>query len=254
MNKAAAKALCKTAKKAIVKHGPEILNAIGVVGFVASTLFAVIGTAKAVKEMAEEPVEIDISESDNKIVKTAKTCWAYIKRFWKYYILSLILTLFSIGCIVTSNHITLSRITMLSSMYKLTETAFENYQANVAEEIGCEKEAEVWEKTTKDFMVYPTELILCKESVTGRLFYSTVNKIDAAVNRLNKEMLSEMSQSVNDYCYEIDIPNVSDGDDFGWDISKGLIEASYGLDYIDDGRPCLMVNITKVNTDFTKMR
>jgi hypothetical protein len=82
---------------------------------------------------------------------------------------------------------------------------------------------------------------LCYDAVSGRYFKSDIDKLKKAENILNRRLVEEMSISLNDFYYEIDLPEIDIGDDLGWNIDKGYIELMFSAQLAEDGTPCLVV-------------
>ncbi|MBQ5562679.1 MAG: hypothetical protein IIT39_04770 [Clostridia bacterium] len=60
---------------------------------------------------------------------------------------------------------------------------------------------------------------LCYETLSGRYFYSDIEKIRAAVNRANKIILEESYISLNEFYDELDLGHTGIGDSIGWGVA-----------------------------------
>lgn len=71
---------------------------------------------------------------------------------------------------------------------------------------------------------------------------SDIWRLKDAASELNRQMLTEMFISLNDFYSEIGLPEISIGNDLGWNIDKGFIELSFPTKMSEDMRPCIVVN------------
>lgn len=232
--------ICKAAKK----RTPEILTGIGIAGMVLTTVMAVRATPKALREIEEEKDRQGVTE-----IEPADT----IKVTWKCYIPAAVTGTMSIICLIGAQSVNGRRNAALSAAYALSESALKEYQSKVVETIGEKKERTVRDSIAKDRIdrkpVSTQEVIitekgntLCFDYVSGRYFKSDREKINKAVNDLNRRMRDEMYISLNDFYYEIGLPEIGLGGDLGWNIDKGYIEPDFSSQLTDDGTPCLVIS------------
>ena len=91
----------------------------------------------------------------------------------------------------------------------------------------------------------------CYDEVTGRYFKSNIQKIESAINKLNRYMLLNDVASVNDYAYELGLSNVPDGDTIGWSMADGYIDMSSPQAWLDDdGAPCIYIRLSRRPKEF----
>ena len=75
----------------------------------------------------------------------------------------------------------------------------------------------------------------------GQYFYTTLESIDAAVNKINYQMFNSQYVSLNDFYDELGIDRIDIGDNIGWNISRhGLLEVSHNeTTMAKNGKPCV---------------
>lgn len=235
----------------ILKNSPAILTGISVAGVITTTIMAIQATPKAIelvrqREYYEEELDPDFHSLDKKeIIKTA----------WKCYIPTTIMGGMTIACIIGAHSVNHKRNAALASLYSLTEKSVKEYQAKVIETIGENKERQVRnavaEQTLKDNPVSTKEVIitgkgemLCYDTLSGRYFKSDVEKIRQALNKLSRDLMSDMFVSLNDVYYELGLSSTKLGDMMGWHIDDGLIEPSFSSHLAEDGSPCLVLDFS----------
>lgn len=254
MNKYTISKFARDVRLTLSRHSPEILIGIGIAGMITTTVLAVKATPKALQLIEEKKNELEVeSLAPVEVVKTT----------WKCYIPAAISGAASIGCIVGSNSVNARRNAALATAYKLSETALSEYRDSVIETIGEKKERavrdKVSEKQIKQNPVNQTEVIvtgrgktLFYEPLSARYFYSDLEKIKRAENKLNKDIICDPFESgvtVNDFYDEIGIPGTATGDSLGWKRADYLIDiypsaqmAEEGSEH--EGEPCIVLNFS----------
>lgn len=252
MNKQALSKFARDMRRSLSRHSPELLMGIGIAGMITTTIVAVKATPKAVRLLEEKKRELEVEKlTPVEVVKTT----------WKCYAPAAVSGVASIACLVGSHSVNVRRNAALATAYKLSETAFTEYRESVAETIGEKKEKVVRdrmsEKQVKDNPVSKTDIIvtgrgktLFFEPLSHRYFYSTIEHIKRAENKLNKDIITDpfdAGVTVNDFYSEIGIPTTATGDNLGWKLGIGLIDiypsaqmAEEGSEH--EGEPCIVLN------------
>lgn len=255
MNKQTLVKLAKDMRTSLSRHSPEILMGIGIAGMVTTTIIAVKATPKALRLVEEKKEELEVE---------ALTPVDVVKTTWKCYIPAVTSGALSVACLVCSNSVNARRHAALATAYKLSETAYAEYRDSVVETIGEKKERtvrdKIAEKHVQENPVNKTEIIvtgkgqtLCLDPLSGRYFYSSRDKIDHAINRLNHEIntspFDTEGVTLNDFYDEIGIDGTAIGDNLGWNLRTGLIEWHPGAQIVNEGdehegEPCMVIEFT----------
>lgn len=235
--------LLKTFKCTLSRRSPEILMRVGLVGTVATVALAVKATPKALAliDEAENEKEADLTNREK------------VKACWKCYVPTVITGVGSVACLIASGSINIKRNAALATAYAISDSAFKEYREKVVETVGEKKEKMVRDTVTKEKMdknpvsnadVIVTEKgdALCYDSVFGRYFKSDRDTIRRAEIKLNRQIISEMCASVNEFYDELGLSHIKIGDDLGWDIDDGQIVFDYSSQLADDGTPCLVIS------------
>ena len=151
--------LMKTYKKVelkAIKHSPEILAGVGVVGVVGSLVMAckattklsdVLGESKEqldkIKEVAADPAYEEKYSQDDAKKDTTITYVQTAMKVTKLYAPSVILCASSLGCLLASNNILKKRNAALSAAYMTVDKSFKEYRKRVADRFGEEVEKEI---------------------------------------------------------------------------------------------------------------
>ena len=256
MNKLKLSQMAKTIQNTLTKHSPEILTGIGIAGMVTTTILAVRATPKALSIIEQERYNRKIDREhgvDERFAPEKVSKTDAVKLCWKCYIPAAATGTLSIACLIGASSVNARRNAALATAYTLSETALKEYQEKVVEAVGEKKEHAIHDAIAKDRIerdpVNNKEVIitekgntLCYDAVSGRYFYSDIDKIKKVVNELNYRMMDEMYISVNDLYSEIGLSLISIGDDLGWNIERGLIDLHFSTQLAEDDRPCLVIN------------
>ena len=151
--------LMKTYKKVelkAIKHSPEILAGVGVVGVVGSLVLACKATTKLsdvleeskeqldkIKEVAADPAYEEKYSQDDAKKDTTITYVQTAMKVTKLYAPSVILCASSLGCLLASNNILKKRNAALSAAYMTVDKSFKEYRKRVADRFGEEEEKEI---------------------------------------------------------------------------------------------------------------
>lgn len=251
MNKQTITKFARDVRLSVSKHSPEILMGIGITGMITTTIFAVKETPKALQLMEGRKYELEVDKL---------TPMEIIKTTWKCYIPAVITGTVSVACLISSNSVNAKRNAALATAYKLSETAYAEYRNKVVETFGDKKEKTVKDKISedkiKDNPTSKTEVIITGkgqtlffEPLSSRYFYSNLDLIQRAENKLNKEIITDAFDAgvtVNDFYQEIGLPTTATGDNLGWkigymiDIYPSAQMAEEGTEH--EGEPCIVLN------------
>lgn len=235
--------LVNNVKKVVIKRSPEILTGIGIAGMISAGILAVRTTPKALELIREREDELKVEK-----LPVGET----VKATWKCYIPAVSTCILSAACIIGASSVHAKRNAAIAAAYKLSEKALIEYKDAVIETIGEKKELEVRDKMAEKRIekdpISKTEVIvtdkgssLCYDSISGRYFKSDIETIKRAENVINKQMLSDMYVSLNDFYDEIGLDFTKVGRELGWSVDDGLIDIHFSSQLADDGTPCLVV-------------
>ena len=244
MSKIKFKPLIKTIRSGLAKHSPAILTALGITGMIGTTVLAVKATPKALDLIENKKEELD---------KDKLTVVETVKATWKCYAPAAVTCVTSAACLIGASSVHTKRNAALATAYKLSESALIEYRDKVVETIGEKKEQSVRDAIAKDHVeknpVTNNEVIitdkgytLCYDELSGRYFYSDIEKIKKAANELNRQMLNDMYVSLNELYYELGLEGTKLGEQMGWNIDRGLIDLKFSATVSADDRPCIVLD------------
>ena len=258
------------AKRAVVKHSPEILTGIGITGMITTTVLAVKATPKALKKIEEKKIEVfeslDPIDTPSQAVPEdlILTKREIIKATWKCYVPAAVTGVVSAACIIGANKVNSARNTALVTAYNLSQQALHEYKEQIAETVGEEAAAEIKQKadhriaekqvaskqpeTSTEAKVFLTGMgdELCLDSTSQRYFRSSKNALLAAQNKLNAKMLAHDYVSLSDWYDLIGLNHTSISDDVGWSIGRdGMLDIDFTCIDTENGEMCRVINYSK---------
>lgn len=244
MSKIKFKPLIKTIRSGLAKHSPAILTALGITGMIGTTVLAVKATPKALDLIENKKEELD---------KDKLTVVETVKATWKCYAPAAVTCVTSAACLIGASSVHTKRNAALATAYKLSESALIEYRDKVVKTIGEKKEQSVRDAIAKDHVeknpITNNEVIitdrgytLCYDELSGRYFYSDIEKIKKAANELNRQMLNDMYVSLNELYYELGLEGTKLGEQMGWNVDRGLIDLKFSATVSADDRPCIVLD------------
>lgn len=254
MNKQTLSKFAHDMRLSMSRHSPEILMGMGIAGMITTTIVAVRATPKALQLMEEKKRELEVEKLPPVEV---------VKATWKCYVPAAVTGVASVACLIGSNSVNAKRNAALATAYKLSETAFTEYREKVVETIGDKKEKVVRDKISEEKIknnpVDKTTVVvtgkgktLFYEPLSGRYFYSDLELLKRAENRLNKAILTDpfdAGVTVNEWYEEIGLSGTATGDNLGWKLDTGYIDIYPSAQMADEdsdheGEPCIVINYT----------
>ena len=246
-----AKSLLKAGQAFINQNSPTILAGLAVAGVVTTSVLSGKAAVRAHIILESHP--------------EAKTKKDKAKLLWKAFLPPVVMGAATIGCVIGGQAINLHRNAVLAGAYALAETSLKELESKATEMVGSEKVKEIKDAIVQDKIDSTTstdeikfgrnEVIMsedtkvkCYDPYSGRLFDSSVNEIDKAINRANTILFSDYRLTLNDMYDEMGLAHNKDGNDLGWNMDDAInhfkdfpIRAQYSSHLAEGNKPCLSV-------------
>lgn len=238
--------------KSIAKN-PMFYTTLGLVSMACSVISAARSTPKY--KLILDDIKID----NEGVITTGDK----IKAGVKSYLPAILFFVGGTACIINGNWIYKSRLTSVMAALSLAENKLDKTTAKIVEKFGEEKCEEVRNEIAEDdFNSVPNvnDNIcnvrnvgdeLCFDAFSGRPFWSTVNKIDRAVNEINNMSMRSPfcgeTVTLNDFYVELGLPKIDMGEYLGWNYGyDGMIEVRKIPRINEKGQPFILVDfVTK---------
>lgn len=238
--------LTKDVKKSVVANAPMITTVTAVSGVVGTAIFAAQGGIKAheVLEDLKREQEVDWKET--------------VKATWKFYIPTGLCMSATIASIILLHNEGARRLAASAALYALSEQSFAEYREAVAEKLGEEEEskvrAEIANKKLKareeevSTIVIGGDEVLMLDSLSGRLFKSTVEDVRAAVNEINNEIIHNLYASLSEFYNIVGLDETAYSDEIGWN-QDDLLQIDFEPAMAPNNRPCLEITYNVMPID-----
>lgn len=242
LNKQVVKAGLKQIGKFVDSNSPVILTGMGLAGMITTVVFGIKATPKA-----EKIIKCEESQLERPLTKVE-----IVKHTWKCYIPTVAMGAASAACIIGGQSVSLRRNAALAGLYAFTDNTLKEYQDKVIETVGEKKNTDILDGMAKDIVdqnpVNELNVIraggdhLCYDPLTGRYFRSDIELINRAVNNLNKCLIDDRYETLNDFYYLLGLPEVDSivGEDLGWNTDK-LLDLGFSSQLASNGEPCIVL-------------
>lgn len=254
------------------ENSPAIFTGLGIAGFITSLAMTVKASEKASdihKEHRFDRDDLSYAMESSKDEESARIVKADIRRSYvdeakdlaPLYGPVVAVSAISIGCILWGRKIQVDRQAAVMAAYSLSAETLSRYQAKVIEKLGEDVHSDILNDTVKDLTrehvqedvdhqkeVIPMGLVKCYDTVTGRYFFSTREKIIEAESEINKRLINEVRVSLQEFYYAMDVEDEFYlGKCMGWDIScpwsqDSNLNVFFGPMLDDEKNPCLALH------------
>lgn len=237
---------------ALAKHNsPAILTGVAAVGTLTTALLAAKAGYKAAdlirefEQVRDHPIHGPYEATPKEKLQIA----------WPLFMPAVGVGALTLSCVIGANHVHGKRAAALAGAYSLSEKAFTEYRDKVTEQIGATKETKVRDAIAQDqatrdepriseIIIQEGQEWVCYETMTGRYFTTTVEKINQATNTFNKKLLDEMYGSLNDYWDLLGLEGTTAGEELGWTQDR-LLETHITTTLGKNGQPCLSLGYVR---------
>lgn len=238
--------LLKNAQHLLKANGPAILTGLAVAGTVSTAFLAAKGGIQAHKAISAEETRLDHPiRGPYPLDRKEKA-----KIAWKYFVPAAGVGAATIACVLGANHVSSKRIAALAGAYSLSETAFKEYKEQVVKTLSAKKEERIRDEVAQtqvdrnpnNQQIVFTEAndVICYESMTGRYFGTSMEKLKKAQNDFNAKLIREMYGSINEFWDLIGLKGTDIGEELGWTADE-LLDLAVSTTIDPTGKPCLSI-------------
>lgn len=207
----------------IKRNMPTILSIGAAVGVVVSNILTNKASIKAT---------LKVDEIEKKKHREL-TFIEEVKVVAPIYAPSIVVGAATIGCIFGSNFLNKKQLVALAGAMSILQSNFKRYRAEVVNEVGEEKEKNVWKKSKADVssdklyktineqeskFVDTTGLTFFIDSLTDEGFYTDKATVESAILKLNRKLQMNPNQTVtlNEFRNDLDLHPTNFGNIVGW--------------------------------------
>lgn len=228
------------------KNASTILTSVGAVGVVATSVSTVKATTKA-----SQLLEDAKTEKGECLTKTEK-----VKVALPSYIPVIALGAATIVCIFGANALNKRQQASMAGAYVFLDQTYKEYKSKVNSMYGDDAESQISEEIARNKYeqtgVPPNEngKELFYDEYSKRYFESTIEEVQRAEYRLNRDMVMRDYAYLNEWYEHIGLPPIDGGYSLGWSIGQCMdmywqswIDFTHSKVIMDDGRECHIIRI-----------
>ena len=244
-------------KYLINSNSTTILTAAGVVGTVGTAVLTARATFKAADIIAKKKTELeeDLKFPETEVASFSKT--EKVQMVWHQYIPAVGVGVLTVTSIVAAHRISSGKIAALAAAAGISERALQEYKEKVLEKVGPKQEEKIRDEIAQDHVTKnpPTNGpviisgsgdVLCFDDLTGRYFYSTIEKIKKAENNVNFSIIQDDYCSLSYFFDEIGLHPTTYSDMVGWNVNTKGMEVTFSTTMTEDSRPCLVLGYNHI--------
>lgn len=227
----------------IKEHQTDILTGLGIVGMAAGAVTAGINGPKIKEAVEQRKKELGVEKLPFKEL---------FKVSWRYLIIPTTAVVGGATCVVMAHVGDKKAAAGYAVAYAASEAALTECKDKIVEVVGEKKAKEIQEEISKDhsradpieedkvYVVAGGDHLM-RFDWNGYTFRSTVQNVEAVVNRLNAQINCGERISVSDLCYEFGKESCESDEKYIWDpMRNGLISLGKGGDVTNDGEPFII--------------
>lgn len=223
----AAKNALKHGTKFIMKNSPTILTILGVGMMGGATVKAIMETPAAAEELAKLEEDTELSHKEY-LKKKARVI------FYHYW-MTAALAFGGAGMIFWGHHVTLGQTAAAIAAYNMKAEELQKLEKKIADTDGEKRLDKLREEILKDQIQDDVDVLddaeivdtgrgkmLCYEVISGRYFYSDIEKIRKSLNDMNdwindsRQYGEETDVSLNEWYDYLGLERTKVGNKLGW--------------------------------------
>lgn len=250
--------LFKQAEGILVENSAAILTGVGITGAVTTAVLSGRAGFKAAQTIDQDLVrrvgEAATKASEDGVLEDVDelTTKEKVMMTWAEFIPPVGAGITTVTAIFFAHQLATKKTAALAAAYGISEKAFQEYKEKVVEKFGEKKEIALQDELQQDRVnAAPVEDrtviitgdgdVLCFDSLTGRYFQSTIEKIKKAENKINFNIIHHSSASLSEFYDEIGLPPSAYSEQVGWNLDNTL-DVKYSTTKSTDGRPCIAID------------
>jgi len=236
----------KTAKSVITANSPVLLLGTTIAGVVTTGVLAAKAgyQARGIIDEAEGTYDMNAETTELTMQQKAELTWSC-------YATAGISGAGTIAAAVGTHTIHTKRANAMAALYAVTSNKLDDMTEKAEELLSPKKRQELQNATAQktidresgfennEVLMTDEGTELCYDEWSGRYFMSSLPKIEAAINDVNRQLIDEGDASLNDFYDHIGLPGIPMGQAFGWSGIK--IEGRFGAVTASDGRAAISV-------------
>lgn len=210
------------------RNGSTILTCMGGVGLVATAVLTATATPKAMTRI--ENAREEKGEELTKVETVIAAAPAYIP--------PVLTGLATLGCMFGANTLNKRQQASMASAYALLDTSYKEFKKKVGvvygEDAVQKVQAEIAKDKYEESGIQPEDgMKLFYDDFSGRLFESTIEKVQEAEYNINRDLSMQGYATLNQFYDYLGMVPIESGNDLGWSADMNF--DYYWQEWIDFG-------------------
>lgn len=240
--------LFKQAEKFAVDNSPAILTGIGAAGTVVTAYLA----GRAAYKMG---LDVNAGHYEPLLEGLPPEKLSAKEKFKTYgpmFIPAAGVGMLTVTSIIMAHNVGSRRAAAVAAAYSLSEKAFSEYRDKVIEKVGGKKNQTIYDEiaqnrvnqnpaSTREVVITGNGDVMCYDTLTGRYFLSSMEKIRAAANDVNQLIIAQDYASLSTFYDRLGLSATSFSEEVGWRV-ENLLEIRFSTVISEDGQPCLAIH------------
>ena len=228
-------------ERSLKKNSPELLLAIGITGVVSTAILAGRGAWQARGILESDAPDMPLKEK--------------ARATWRVYIPAGASGVITIAALLGSHRASGNRAAAYATAFAVSEQTLSEYRKQITEKYGenADRKAKEGADAARAESMPPTTLIVPEEGRvlicdlhSRRYFLADIEMVRRAENTINKRILAQGEQSLNDFYYEVGLEQTAPGDHLGWKDDR-LLEIEFtSVLRPEDSRPALAIDFNYI--------
>lgn len=234
------------------QNASAILTAVGVVGTAGTAVLtgrASYNAALAIQEMGiQEGTVLEDDKSPDEFSRMEK-----VQAVWPLFLPPVAVGIGTVACIIGANRISAGKAAALAAAYGISERQLSEYKEKTLEKLGVNKEKALRDEIAadrvkndppinKEVIIVANGDVLFYDTITGRYFESTVDKVNKALSHVLSEIYNYNAASLSVFFDDLGLPATDYTDQVGWN-AESHPELDFSTTTTPDDRPCMTVSL-----------
>lgn len=241
----------KTAKSVITANSPVLLLGTTIAGVATTGVLAAKAGYKARGIVDQAEGRYKVQEDQEFVILTPQEKFQLT---WLHYATSAIAGAGTIASAVGIHTIHTKRANAMAALYAVTSNKLDDMTEKAEEMLGPKKTQQLHNEVAQlqadreplddsEIKIIDEGKTLFRDEWSGRWFMSSMPKVEAAVNEVNRNIIQHGDASLNMFYDLVGLDNIPMGESFGW--SGKTVDGRYGAVKTPDGRPAISVSFLR---------
>lgn len=249
----------------LAANSTTILTGVGIIGVGGTAYFTAKGSFKAAEKLTDAETEQVLKNIET--LKKHKSNWTpeevaqvadeakftfkdKAKMVWPEFIPAVLIGGATVAAIFMSHRISTKQLAAMAAAYSLSEKNLQEYKEKIQEKLGITKAEKINAEVAQDkinenpppnsFYIMEGADVLAQDTISGRYFRTTMEKVRRAEAKINTEILNFNEASVSSFYDAVGLEPTNISDHIGWNVGN-LCEVDIDTVMWQD-KPVMVIN------------